>query len=122
MSLTQDPQHRNTASLDDAAAPGLRPTVFWRMANDIPSPLRWTLIGLSVLIPLCAWGLIASLGNVNPKFLPAPLDVVEALVDLASRGLLLKDTWASITRVSFCLLYTSPSPRDLSTSRMPSSA
>ena len=24
--------------------------------------------------------------------------------------------------VSFCLLYTSPSPRDLSTSRMPSSA
>ena len=26
------------------------------------------------------------------------------------------------TLVSFCLLYTSPSPRDLSTSRMPSSA
>ena len=25
-------------------------------------------------------------------------------------------------RVRFCLLYTSPSPRDLSTSRMPSSA
>ena len=25
-------------------------------------------------------------------------------------------------RISFCLLYTSPSPRDLSTSRMPSSA
>ena len=25
-------------------------------------------------------------------------------------------------RVSYCLLYTSPSPRDLSTSRMPSSA
>ena len=26
------------------------------------------------------------------------------------------------TRIKFCLLYTSPSPRDLSTSRMPSSA
>ena len=26
------------------------------------------------------------------------------------------------TRLSVCLLYTSPSPRDLSTSRMPSSA
>ena len=26
------------------------------------------------------------------------------------------------TRISACLLYTSPSPRDLSTSRMPSSA
>ena len=29
---------------------------------------------------------------------------------------------ATVERVSFCLLYTSPSPRDLSTSRMPSSA
>ena len=26
------------------------------------------------------------------------------------------------TQITFCLLYTSPSPRDLSTSRMPSSA
>ena len=29
---------------------------------------------------------------------------------------------ADITKAEFCLLYTSPSPRDLSTSRMPSSA
>ena len=29
---------------------------------------------------------------------------------------------AGLTRNSVCLLYTSPSPRDLSTSRMPSSA
>ena len=28
----------------------------------------------------------------------------------------------SLNHISFCLLYTSPSPRDLSTSRMPSSA
>ena len=28
----------------------------------------------------------------------------------------------SLTSIYFCLLYTSPSPRDLSTSRMPSSA
>ena len=28
----------------------------------------------------------------------------------------------SLTEADFCLLYTSPSPRDLSTSRMPSSA
>ena len=27
-----------------------------------------------------------------------------------------------VTKIEFCLLYTSPSPRDLSTSRMPSSA
>ena len=31
-------------------------------------------------------------------------------------------TWADPARSPSCLLYTSPSPRDLSTSRMPSSA
>ena len=30
--------------------------------------------------------------------------------------------YKDITKVTSCLLYTSPSPRDLSTSRMPSSA
>ena len=34
----------------------------------------------------------------------------------------LDDRLTGIVRVSTCLLYTSPSPRDLSTSRMPSSA
>ena len=34
----------------------------------------------------------------------------------------LKKHYAEIDLVDICLLYTSPSPRDLSTSRMPSSA
>ena len=33
-----------------------------------------------------------------------------------------KDNYRYISRFIICLLYTSPSPRDLSTSRMPSSA
>ena len=33
-----------------------------------------------------------------------------------------QDTSKSLVTVHTCLLYTSPSPRDLSTSRMPSSA
>ena len=32
------------------------------------------------------------------------------------------DDWGDFSGVISCLLYTSPSPRDLSTSRMPSSA
>ena len=60
------------------------------------------------------------------------------LTDLLLRGLrigastialveLLRSDWiggglASLAWLIFCLLYTSPSPRDLSTSRMPSSA
>ena len=34
----------------------------------------------------------------------------------------LKEISSRLTEVQSCLLYTSPSPRDLSTSRMPSSA
>ena len=37
-------------------------------------------------------------------------------------GLLHRGTEKLIEQKTYCLLYTSPSPRDLSTSRMPSSA
>ena len=40
---------------------------------------------------------------------------------IAAIGVRLKK-WVSFHGISICLLYTSPSPRDLSTSRMPSSA
>ena len=36
--------------------------------------------------------------------------------------LALRDELHAVNRIHICLLYTSPSPRDLSTSRMPSSA
>ena len=36
--------------------------------------------------------------------------------------LLLKNREMNMNEIASCLLYTSPSPRDLSTSRMPSSA
>ena len=37
-------------------------------------------------------------------------------------GISVQDTWEKQVEYIHCLLYTSPSPRDLSTSRMPSSA
>ena len=40
----------------------------------------------------------------------------------AFNALGLKNNIAIIAQLGICLLYTSPSPRDLSTSRMPSSA
>ena len=40
-----------------------------------------------------------------------------SILQLNARSLL-----KNIDQLNFCLLYTSPSPRDLSTSRMPSSA
>jgi len=47
---------------------------------------------------------------------------VEVVIDLQGAVELQDFTLASPARLVICLLYTSPSPRDLSTSRMPSSA
>ena len=56
--------------------------------------------------PLKAYSILF---NVQKKGLKAPPQVYRALDKLIEMG-------------KICLLYTSPSPRDLSTSRMPSSA
>ncbi|MEM9135861.1 MAG: ABC transporter permease, partial [Cyanobacteria bacterium P01_F01_bin.42] len=89
---------------DTAPSKDLRPTVFWRIVDDIPPRLRWSLIAISIVGPLVIWWLVTAFANINPKFLPAPLGVVDALTDLASRGLLLQDAWASIFRVSLGFL------------------
>ena len=47
----------------------------------------------------------------------APSEAFRSWIDAG-----LTDAQGKVGRVNSCLLYTSPSPRDLSTSRMPSSA
>ena len=47
---------------------------------------------------------------------------VAALAEARSRPVAFHDCSGPVTLAVSCLLYTSPSPRDLSTSRMPSSA
>ena len=44
------------------------------------------------------------------------------LTELKSNEILIKNRAIGVNFIDICLLYTSPSPRDLSTSRMPSSA
>ena len=48
------------------------------------------------------------------------LKTITVLVVIGALGVVKKDIEKHIDKI--CLLYTSPSPRDLSTSRMPSSA
>lgn len=85
-------------------APSLKPTVFWRIAEEIPRSLRWSLMGLSVLVPLALWWLLAATGIVDSRFLPSPVMVVQALVGLWQDGFLLSDTLASFLRVSLGFL------------------
>jgi NitT/TauT family transport system permease protein len=80
-------------------AKSLRSTVFWRLAEDIPSPMSWSLMTASILVPLVLWWLVTTLGVIDPKFLPSPAKVIEAFQRLWSTGDLQKDTIASLWRV-----------------------
>ena len=83
----------------------IRPTVFWRLAEDIPKPLSTGLAIASIAVPLLLWWLVTTLGNVDPKFLPSPGKVWEAFGRLWSTRELLKDTVASLWRVGVGFLW-----------------
>ncbi len=76
----------------------LRPTIFWRIAEDIPTGLYWALVALSVVIPLALWWLMAI--ALNSRFLPAPPAVLQATLTLWQNGVLLQDAIASFLRVT----------------------
>ena len=87
-----------------AKTSGIEPTVFWRIAEEIPSSLSWTMMIFSILIPLTCWFIFARYSGIETTFLPAPYDVIKALGRLWSRGFLTKDITASFTRVSLGFL------------------
>jgi NitT/TauT family transport system permease protein len=78
----------------------LEPTVFWRIAEDIPKSLSWAMMAFSILIPLLCWFILANYSGINPIFLPAPFDIVNALAKLWEKGFLTQDIAASFTRVT----------------------
>ena len=78
----------------------LEPTIFWRVAEDIPKILSWSLMLLSILIPFIVWFIAARYLSIDAIFLPSPLDVGKAFISLWSKGFLLEDIWASFSRVS----------------------
>ena len=85
----------------------LKPTVFWRIAEDIPRWLSVSLVLLSVAVPAALWWHFSHLETTNEVFLPKPELVWAAAVDLAERGLLFEDTRASIIRVTLGFVFAS---------------
>jgi NitT/TauT family transport system permease protein len=77
----------------------IRPTVFWRLSEDIPQPLNTGLIITSIALPILLWWVITTFGHIDPKFLPSPGKVLEAFRRLWASGELLQDTIASLWRV-----------------------
>ena len=90
----------------------LNPTVFWRIAEDIPKPLNIGLTVTSIALPVLVWWLVTTFANVDPKFLPSPGKVLEAFGRLWNTRELLKDTVASLWRVGvgflFALVFSIP--------------
>lgn len=83
----------------------VQPTVFWRLAEDIPKPLNTALVITSIGAPLLLWWLVTTFGNIDPKFLPSPAKVMEAFGRLWSTRELLKDTVASLWRVGVGFIF-----------------
>ncbi len=81
----------------------LPPTVFWRIAEDIPQRLTGILVILSLVMPICLWWIIsswvASTAVTNSIFLPTPVQVLGAIQKLWSDGTLFKDIQFSLFRV-----------------------
>lgn len=77
---------------------------FWRIAEDIPQSLSWILFTVSIILPLLLWFLISKYAGIEPIFLPSPINVIEALGKLGTKGYLAKDIAASFTRVSLGFL------------------
>ena len=62
------------------------------------------------------------MGNIRPGFNKYQSGGLQHLLAKQIRQEVGNDRFERYYKFAFCLLYTSPSPRDLSTSRMPSSA
>lgn len=76
----------------------LPPSIFWRIAEDIPKQLAWVLIVLSIVVPFVAWWVVANVIQ-QPLFLPTPIAVGSALQRLWADGSLVNDAAYSLFRV-----------------------
>lgn len=98
--MSQSPRPQ-AAAFCRRTAKTLSSTIFWRLAEDIPQPLSWSLMVASIVGPLVLWWLISTFGAVDPKFLPSPASVLGAFQRLWSAGELPRDIVASLWRVGF---------------------
>lgn len=94
------------SDLPKASKSNLKPTTFWRIAEDLPQSLSWVLVSLSLIIPLSIWLIITSSTEIDSVFLPSPGDVIGAFQRLWSKGYLINDTFASFTRVSLGFIFS----------------
>jgi NitT/TauT family transport system permease protein len=76
-----------------------RRTRVWAIRAPIPRRWRITLIVCSVAVPLIGWVAVSAAGVVAEQFLPSPLAVWQAGLEMARSGTLVTDIGASLQRI-----------------------
>lgn len=77
----------------------LKSSIFWHIGDTLPGALKWSLMSLSIAVPLILWAGISALPAVDDIFLPSPWAVVQALGKLTQQGVLIQDALTSFGRV-----------------------
>jgi NitT/TauT family transport system permease protein len=76
-------------------------SLFWKIRSDIPKPLFYPMVGLSIFIPICAWSVLTYGGFVKPLFLPTPTAVIQRFWNSLQSGEIVNDALTSISRVGW---------------------
>lgn len=87
-----------------AKASRQRRSVFWQIRGDIPKQLYYTMIALSLLLPVLGWAVLTYGGFVEPLFLPTPTGVIQRSIVLLQSGELFHHALTSISRVAWGFL------------------
>lgn len=69
--------------------------------SPIPRAWRWTLVVLSLVLPLLIWTLLSATAAVDPRFLPSPRAVLATGIEIARSGELFSDMWATVQRILY---------------------
>ncbi|MGB8698446.1 MAG: ABC transporter permease [Thermosynechococcaceae cyanobacterium] len=83
-----------------------RRSQFWKIRSEIPKPIYYAMVGLSILIPILAWSGLSYSGFVKPLFLPTPTAVLQQFWHLLQEGELINDILASISRVGWGFFFS----------------
>lgn len=78
----------------------LRPSIYWSIRSSFPQRLSILLTIASLVIPLLLWAVLSYGKLIDPLFLPTPVAVVRAGIDMLTQENLLLDIFASCGRVA----------------------
>ena len=87
------PEHQQTQRIRK------KRSAFWKIRSDIPKRLYYTMVAISVLVPLLSWSVLTYGGFVEPLFLPSPTAVIQQFLHLLKSGELIYNVWMSVSRV-----------------------